>query len=302
MGVEEWVSLRYKVIKLPGINGSALFGYLSGTGTRSTGFPFYAVRPGINIVAIPSRHVGGLTRLIGPTRLIPAAIRVISVTNLIGNTSGNRNLNGGFLTGVHRASTVLRILHYFSSSGMIRISNSISPVHSGRVVSTRLRLGSLRAIRSHVRGIRGRTRAKNSGRTGRVCSILIGCGRTLRRNLSTHAIAFSAHSRRGVTRRLFLLATGPILCIYGISRTDTISNGTCIRHIHRITTHRKTSILVMTTGVRDRVTRFRSCRRHRVFLRRVKLRDSNITQLVRTTCTLLGLGAFFATKPGRIHT
>lgn len=289
-------------MKLPGMKGSALFGYLSGTGTRSTGFPFYAVRPGINIVAMPSRHLGGLTRVRRPRHIVPAAIRVMSVTNLMGNTDGKRKLKGGFLTGVHRASTVLRMLHYFSSSGVIRISNHISPIHSGRVVSARLRVGSLRAVSDHVTGIRGRTRANNSGRTGVTCRMLYGCGRTLRRNGDTHAISFSAGSRRGVTRSLFLLASGPMVCIYGMSRTDTIGNGGCISTIHRTMGSRKTRVLIMTTGVRDRVTRFSACRRHRVFLRRVNLRRSNITHLVGSTCGLLGLRAFLATNPSRYHT
>lgn len=296
------VTLRYNVINLPGMKGSALFGYLSGTGTRTTGFPFYAVRPGMNIVAIPSRHLAGLTRLIRPKHVIPAAMRVISVTKLMGKTDGNRKLKGGFLTGVHRASTVLRMLHYFSSRGMARMSNDMSPMHSGRVVSARLRLGSLRAVRDHVRGMRGRTRANNSGRTGRVCSVLIGCGSTLRRNGSTHAMRFSDGSRRGVTGRLFLLADGPIVCMYGISRTDTTANGGCMRRMHRTMGRRGTRVLIMTTGARTSVTRLRACRSHRVFLRRINLGRSNMGHLVGSTCRLLRLRAFVATKRVRMGT
>lgn len=256
----------------------------------------------MNMVAIPSRHLGGLTRLMRPRQVMPAAMRVMSVTKLMGNTDGNRKLNGGFLTGVHRASTVLRMLHYFSSSGMARMSKDMGPIHSGRVVSCRLRLGSLSAVSTHVRGMRGRTRAKNSGATGRACSVLIGCGRTLRRKGSTHAMGFRAGSRRGVTHRLFLLADGPMVCIYGISRTDTMGKGGCMSVIHRTMGSRSTRVLVITTGARSSVTRLRACRSHRVFLTRMKLRRSKMTQLVGSTCGLLGLRACFATNMRRMHT
>ncbi len=289
-------------MKLPGIKGSALFGYLSDTGTRTTGFPFYAVSTRVKRVAIPSRQLGGLTRLIRPKHVMATAYSVISVTKLIGNTDGNRNLNGRFLNGVHRASTVVRILHYFSGSGVIRISNSMSPIHSGRVVSARLRLGSLRAVRGHVGHIRGVTGMKNSGRTGVRCSMLVRCGSTLRRKGSTHAISFRDRRRVRTTGGLFLLATGPILCIYGISSASTTGNGRCIGTIHRTIGSRGTRLLVVSTRARTSVTRLRDCRRGRVFLRSVKLGRSNYSHLVGTVCDLLALRAFVATNRVRIGT
>lgn len=284
------------------MKGSALFGYLDDTGTRTTGFPFYAVSTRVKRISMPSRQLAGLTRLIRPKHVMPTIYSVMSVTKLIGNTDGNRKLNGRFLNGVHRYSTVVRILHYFSGNGVIRISNSIGPMHSGRVVSARLRLGSLRAIRGHVGHMRGVTGINNSGTTGVRCRLLLHCGSTLRRKRDTHAIVPRGSSRRRYTGRVFLLAAGPILCIYGISSIDTTNNGRCMRRIHRTVGNRSTRLVVVSTRARTSVTRLRACRRGRVFLRSLKLGRDNYGHLVGTVCDLLGLRAFVATKRVRMGT
>lgn len=288
-------------MNLPGIKGSALFGTVARTKTRSTGCPFYAVSPGIKVIRIPSRHLGGLARLIRPGGAIPATFRFASVTNVMGNTDGKRNLKGGFLSRVHRMSTVYRIIHYFTSSGVARITKGISPVSSVRIVGLRLVLTSLRSIRGQVNHIDGLT-GRGSGSSIFRLRVLRGLGRTFRTSGPTHAIRF-ARRRVGLMGNLRLLAVGPILCITGIDRSSMTSpsSGRCIRRIGRFTTGSGTRMVIVYTGVRSRVTRL-SKRRGRVFLRRLNVRRSNLSRLVETTCGLLKLTACFATNMRRIHT
>lgn len=290
-----------KVMKLPGIKGSALFGTVAGTKIRTTGCPFTAVSPGIKMIRIPSRHLGGLARLIGPGGAIPAAFRFASVTNVMGNTDGKRNLKGGFLTGVHRISTVYRIIHYFRSSGVARMDNGISPLSSIRAVGLRLVFTSLRSVRGHCAHVDGVTHA-GSGSTIHRLRVLRGVGAALRRNGSTHAVRF-APRRRPLIGDLFLLAAGPMLCITGVSRRSMVTNksGRVIRTIHRFTTARNTRIIAIYTHVRRRITRL-SSRRGTRFLTRLNVGRSKLSRLVHGTCALLNLKACFATNRGRIHT
>lgn len=216
--------LQTKVINLPGIKGSALFGtIITGTGTRTTGFPFYAVRPGMKMITIPSPHLRILARLSGSASAIPTQMRFISVTNLIRKTDRNRKLNGRFLTGVHRISTVIRIIHYFRSSSVVRISNSMSPIHSVRIVSLRLTLTSLTRLRQQMSQIHGLTHT--SGRTRTRLTVLRGVLPILGRNGATHRIPLSRRTRT-VVGPLKLLAHGPIVCTTGISRSSLTDNGT----------------------------------------------------------------------------
>lgn len=180
-------------MNLPGMKGDALFGSLAGTKTRSTGCPFYAVSPGINIMAIPSRELGLLKSFCGSGGMAPTIVRFISVTNLMGNTSGKRKLKGRFLTGVHRMSTVIRIMHYFRSSGIIRMSKDVSPLHSVRAVGLRLIFSSLRVLREEVTGIAGATHV--SGRTTGRLAFLRGMGTRLRRKRLTVALRARGRSR-----------------------------------------------------------------------------------------------------------
>lgn len=247
---------------------------------------------------VPSPHLSRLTRVMGPRHALPAAVRFISVTNLMGNTSGNRNLNGRFLAGVHRARTVNRIIHYFRGSGVVRISNGIGPTSSVRIVGARLTLTSLSAYRHTVRHMRGGT-GNNSGSTGTRLTILRGYLPRLRGTNVLHTL--SLDTRRGTTVHcLDFLALGPAVCVTGIGRSN-FRGGPCLSRIHRVTTGRNSIIIPIYTTIRTSVTRL-SSRRHSRFVRRLKLRRPNLGHIVHTNCGLLGLRACFATKIGRIHT
>lgn len=293
--------LRMNVMNLPGINGDALFGTVAGTNTRTTGCPFYAVRPGMNIISIPSGHLTMLTRVFNSGHVLPTTVHFMSVTNLMRNTSGNRNLNGGFLDRVHRMSTVTRIVHYFSSPGVARISNSVSPVHSVRVVGARLYLTSLRSMRGHGRHVRGVT-GSNSGSTHTRLPLLRHVVRNLNRTGPIHTRNLRRRRLR-VVGRLALLATGPSLCMTGVSRSrmSSCSTGRCMGHMRRCTGGRNTNVIIISTHVRSRVTRL-SRRRSTTFLRSLNLRRSNLAGLVGTDCTLLNLVGCFATNRVRTHT
>lgn len=290
------------VIKLPGINGSALFGTVAGTNTRVTGCPFTAVSPGIKVIRIPSTHLTQVSRVVPTGGVIRAAFRFASVTKVIGNTDGNRKLNGGFLRGVHRISTVIRIIHTFSSRGVARISGGISPLSSVSAVGVRLILTSLRSIGGHCTHIRGITHARGSGSSVTRFGILSGVGPILRRNGPIHDLRFSS-SRRGVIGKLFLLASGPILCITGVNRSSVTSPSSyrCCRRVGGFTRSRNSRTLTIYTQARRRVTRLSSSRGRR-FLRTRNIRRSNLSHLVGTSCGLLNLTAFFATNNGRAHT
>lgn len=221
--------LRVNVIKLPGMKGDALFGTVAGTNTRTTGFPFYAVRPGINIIRIPSREVCSLTNVFGPGGAAPTFAHFISVTKLITKTSGKRKLKGRFLDRVHRASTVTRIIEYFSSRGVARMRNKVGPIHSVNVVGARLYLTSLRDISGGEMGATGLTRTK-VGRTGTILPVCREIFRILRRKVPTEALSLT-RSRLTILGRLGLVALGPILCILGATRSSVTGpvSGPCIR-------------------------------------------------------------------------
>ncbi len=284
------------------MKGSALFGTVAGTNTRSTGCPFYAVRPGMNVMDIPSDHLRGLTRVCGPGGFAPTIVRFISVTNLIGNTSGNRNLNGGFLSGVHRISTVIRIMEYFRDSSVVRIRNSMSPTHSVRAVGLRLIFSSVRVIAHHLSGTAGTL--GNSGGVRTRISFLGHLLRRLRGNGPTEDIRVGSRARRRVVGAATLLSTGPIVCTYGVDRSSfvgKVSNGGGCGAMRGVTRDRGTRVLPVYTTLRTRVSNL-SSRRGIVFLRRLKLRHSNLSQVVRGYCTLLNLVSCLATNGSRIHT
>lgn len=180
------------VIKLPGIKGDALFGSLAGTNTLSTGCPFTAVSPGMKVISIPSREVMGLNRLCRAGGIAPTAVRFISVTKLMGNTDGKRKLKGRFLTGVERISTVMRMIHYFRSAGVVRISNSVSPTHSVRAVGLRLVFSSVRVLSHEVTGVTGRTEVSGA-LTGRL-RLIRTIGTRLRSNGVTEAFRMPSSS------------------------------------------------------------------------------------------------------------
>lgn len=181
-------------MKLPGMKGDALFGSLAGTNTRSTGCPFYAVSPGINIMAIPSGELSILKRVCRAGGVVPTTVRFISVTKLIGKTSGKRKLKGRFLTGVHRISTVMRIMEYFRGAGVIRMSKDVSPLHSVRAVGLRLVFSSLRILREEVSGAIGLS--EGSGVTTGRLSLRGHLGTRLRRGGVTGDFIARSRSRR----------------------------------------------------------------------------------------------------------
>lgn len=289
------------VINLPGIKGDALFGTVAGTNTRDTGCPFYAVRPGINVMDIPSRELSGLTRVCTPSGFAPTAVRFISVTNLIGNTSGNRNLNGGFLDRVERISTVVRIIHYFRGSSVARISNDVSPTESVRAVGLRLVLSSLSVLTEEASDHGGTV--GNSGAVTPRIRFLRELSTRVRDNGATEDYRVD-RSRTRCLGSISLLALGPIVCTYGVdsrSFTGKVSSGTGCGEIRRVTTSRKTRALPVYTRARTRVTAL-SSRRGGVFLRSLKLRGDKLSELVRGDCRLLNLVSFLATNGGRIQT
>lgn len=139
------MSLSVGIIGLPNSGKSTLFNVLLKRQVANVAsYPFTTIEPNVGVVEVPDERLKNLAELIGPEKVVPAAVKFIDIAGLVKNAHQGEGLGNQFLGKIREVDAIVHIIRGFEDETVTHYYGSIDPQRDKEIVDLELELAGIK--------------------------------------------------------------------------------------------------------------------------------------------------------------
>ncbi len=156
------MSLQIGIVGLPNVGKSTLFNALTNAGAAVASYPFTTIEPNLGVAAVPDPRLERLAEIIGPERVVPAAVEFVDIAGLVKGAHQGEGLGNQFLGHIRDVDAVAVVLRCFRDENVPHVSDSprdIDPLDDLSVLDLELILADLATLEKRIAKVQGLAKA-----------------------------------------------------------------------------------------------------------------------------------------------
>jgi hypothetical protein len=288
--------LKAGIVGLPNVGKSTLFNAV----TRSRkapaeNYPFCTIEPNLGVVTVPDPRLAQLAKVAKVGALLPATIEFVDIAGLVKGASRGEGLGNKFLSHIREVDALVHVVRCFEDPDIVHVTERIEPVRDIQIVVTELILADLETVRKRLEKIsrevkRGDKHAQIEAR------LLEKIGAHLDAGNPANTLGLPlAPEEKTIARSFCLLTDKPTIFAANIKEADLAeaqSNPFVAAVRQYAGAHHQCNTVVLCAQLESDLADL-SVEEALAYLKEMRLSESGLDALIRSTYHLLGLRTFF---------
>ncbi len=139
--------LQAGIVGLPNVGKSTLFNAVTRSRkAEAANYPFCTIDPNVGVVEVPDSRLAVLSEMSQTQKIIPAAIEFVDIAGLVKGAAEGAGLGNKFLSNIRETDAIVQVVRCFENDDIIHELGSVDPIRDIEIINAELILADLAAM------------------------------------------------------------------------------------------------------------------------------------------------------------
>lgn len=293
------MSLQCGIVGLPNVGKSTLFNALTQTAAaQAANYPFCTIEPNIGKVNVPDVRLTKLAEIAGSKEIIPVQIEFVDIAGLVRGASKGEGLGNQFLSHIREVDAIINVVRCFEDENITHVENNVDPLRDIELIQLELAIADLESLEKRIPNLE--KKAKTDKESAAILEVAKQVLEILRAGKQARSFEAKSAEEEKIVRGLQLITSKPQLFVCNLKESEIAGNEHS-KKVAEFCLANGFKSLNICAQVEAEVASLESDAEKSEYLQSLGLLETGLSQIIRSSFSLLNLISFFTVGPKECH-
>ena len=286
------MSLTAGIVGLPNVGKSTLFNAITKQEILAANYPFATIDPNFGTVIVPDKRMEVLESMYEPERTIPTTFEFTDIAGLVKGASTGEGLGNKFLSHIREVDAIVEVVRCFDDKNIIHVDGNVDPIRDIEVINLELTLSDLEIIDNRINKIAKKVQTSKNKDEQLEYNLMLKIKENLEKNIPVRKLEFTEEELK-ILSGFKLITAKPIIYVANVSEDDIMSGeNDYVKTVKEYAKKEESNVLMICAKIESELAEL-EVEEKTNFLNELGIEESGLSQLIKTTYSLLGLATYF---------
>ena len=292
------MSLQCGIVGLPNVGKSTLFNALTQTAAaQAANYPFCTIEPNIGKVSVPDFRLENLTKIAGSALIIPAQIEFVDIAGLVRGASTGEGLGNKFLSHIREVDAIINVVRCFEDENITHVEGVVDPLRDIELIQLELIIADMESLEKRIPALEKKARLdKEAAAQAEVAKKVL----EVLKDGKAARLAQVKPEEEKIFKELQLITSKPQLFVCNLKEHELAGNKYSAL-VEKFGQENSYQVLKICAQIEAEVAGLETEEEKKEFLGSVGLEETGLSQIIKSSYSLLNLITFFTVGPKECH-
>ncbi len=286
------MSLTAGIVGLPNVGKSTLFNAITKQEILAANYPFATIDPNVGTVIVPDKRMEVLESMYIPERTIPTTFEFTDIAGLVKGASTGEGLGNKFLSHIREVDAIVEVVRCFDDKNIIHVDGSVDPIRDIEVINLELIFSDLEIVENRIGKIAKKAQTSKNKEDLMEYNLLTSLKMSLEKNIPIRQLSFTEEEQK-ILSGFHFITEKPIIYVANVSEEDLITGeNDYVKKVKEFAKKEKSEVVMICAKIESELAEL-ELEEKNAFLNDLGIKESGLSQLIKSTYSLLGLATYF---------
>lgn len=293
------MSLQCGIVGLPNVGKSTLFNALTQTAAaQAANYPFCTIEPNVGMVNVPDSRLEKLTAIAGSQEIIPAQIEFVDIAGLVRGASKGEGLGNKFLSHIREVDAIINVVRCFEDENITHVEGGVDPIRDIDLIQLELIIADMESLEKRIPTLT--KKAKTDKEVLAELEMAKKALEVLQDSKAARTLKLDSPEEEQTLKNLQLISSKPQLFVCNL-KDDELEGNQYSAMVDKFGAENGYQVLKICAQIEAEIASLESEEEQAEFLESVGLEETGLSQIIKTSYSLLELISFFTVGPKECH-